>query len=322
VPVTPVFDAPVLVPAAILPPAAVTLVEPTPEQAIAAKTVLAVLTPVTQEEEHVRPVPPAAARAVSAGTPVRAPRKPRSRQPAWLAVFVLVPAMVAGFVGYLIVSGPDSAKKTPVAGAPPTTPAAATTPPTQQTDAPSAPTTASPPATGAQPGGPSVDSDKTDPKPLTISEIFPLTRIPLSNALFVQDYKSLNRRCEYAASGAMATALLKAKCQGVVRSTFITRNKKIGVTTGVVAMPTKSAAIRTSKAGDPARLEWFRAMPGRRTQALLDGGGHAASTTYGRYIIYAYVQYLDGTEAKPDDPALIQVAKAFIGYVNEPLKAR
>jgi hypothetical protein len=63
-------------------------------------------------------------------------------------------------------------------------------------------------------------------------------------------------------------------------------------------------------------------MPGKRTKALLNGGGHAASTTYGRYIIYAYVQYLDGTTATPDDPALTQVAKDFIGYLNEPLKAR
>jgi hypothetical protein len=167
-----------------------------------------------------------------------------------------------------------------------------------------------------------VDSDKTDPKPLTIREIFPVKQIPMANATFVQDYKSLNKRCDYAATGAMAAALLRANCQGVVRSTFVTRNKKIGVTTGVVAMPTKLAAIRTSKAGDPAHLEWFRVMPGKRTQALRNGGGHAASTTYGRYIIYAYVQYLDGTTAKPDDPALTQVAKDFIGYLNEPLKAR
>ncbi|MEO5874301.1 MAG: hypothetical protein ABIS86_12730 [Streptosporangiaceae bacterium] len=312
----PASHAPVLVPAAILPPQTLAVVEPTPAETIAAKTVLAILTPVPlheQQEIESTPVKAAPAKAIK---PPQPGTKPRSRQPLWLAVFVLVSAMVAGFVGFLVFAGSDDPAEKPKAAAPSQPAPAASVTPTAP--APSTP----PPVAGSLPGGPAIDDYRTDPKPLTIREIFPVKRVQLSNSLFLQDYKSLNKRCDYAASGAMAAALVRAKCQGVVRGTFVTRNKKVGVTAGVVAMPTKAAAIRTSKAGDPANLAWFKGMPGKRTQALVDGGGHAGSTTYGRYIIYAYVQYLDGTEAKPDDPALIQVAKDFIGYLNGPLKAR
>ena len=168
-----------------------------------------------------------------------------------------------------------------------------------------------------------MDSAKTDPKPLTMGEIFPSKRLRLDGRDFVQDRKSLNLRCDYAAGGAMARLLVKQKCQGLVRSTYITGNKKIGVTVGVVAMPTKMVALAGRKAGTPARRgEWFTPLPGKNSKAVTRPGGHAALDTYGRYVLYAYAQYLDGTKPAKRPEELAAAARSFLAYVGEPLTKR
>jgi hypothetical protein len=192
------------------------------------------------------------------------------------------------------------------------------------------------PETSTQPGGqsasqapspslgelaPSIDSEQTDPRPLSLSEVFPATKIMLGGRPYKQDKTSVNRQCALAARGPMAAALQSGGCRGVVRATFVD-GKKYAVTTGVAIMPTRSAAVAASKAGDPSRYEWFRGMRGKVAKDMDKAGGYASSTVRGRYIIYSYAQYADGAPPQATDPALKNLTRQFIAYAVRPIDVR
>jgi len=246
--------------------------------------------------------------------PLPPPQEPKKKRTALYVALALVPALAVAGAAYVVLGGSDSEKR------PPQSPMAAipSAPPSAEETPASAPAT--PPA---KPSPPNVDNAKTDPKPLSVREIFPSKRIRLDGREFVLDRKSLNLRCDYAANGAMARMLVKQKCQGLVRSTYVTGDGRIGVTVGVVAMPTKKIALAVQRSGTPARKgNWFTALPGKRSKAVTRTGGHTALNTYGRYILYAYAQYLDDTKPAKQPKPLSDTTAAFLAYVNEPLKKR
>lgn len=246
--------------------------------------------------------------------PLPPPQEPRKKRTALYVALALVPALAVAGAAYVVLGGSDAEKR------PPQSPMAAipSAPPSAEETPASAPET--PPA---KPSPPNVDNAKTDPKPLSVREIFPSKRIRLDGREFVLDRKSLNLRCDYAANGAMARMLVKQKCQGLVRSTYVTGDGRIGVTVGVVAMPTKKIALAIQRNGTPARKgNWFTALPGKRSKAVTRTGGHTALNTYGRYILYAYAQYLDDTKPAKQPKPLSDTTAAFLAYVNEPLKKR
>ena len=168
---------------------------------------------------------------------------------------------------------------------------------------------------------PSIDSELTDHRPLSLSELFPTTRIMLAGRPYRQDKTSVNHRCDLAARGAMASALKRGGCRAVVRATFVD-GTRYAVTTGVAAMPSRAAAVSASRAGDPSRYEWFRGMRGRIATNMDQAGGYASSTVRGRYIIYSYAQYADGTRPRPADPALKDLTRQFIEYAVRPIEER
>src|SRR5690606_35050194 len=104
--------------------------------------------------------------------------------------------------------------------------------------------------------------------------------------------------------------------------TFIDRSSSLAVTSGIAVMPTKEAALRVSRAGDPSRYEWFRGMGGKRAPDLDRAGGYAAATVRGRYVAYAYVQWADGRPARPGDAVIKQAVKRFLDYDLRPIVDR
>ncbi|GAB2815831.1 hypothetical protein GCM10022221_12150 [Actinocorallia aurea] len=250
--------------------------------------------------------PPAEAEAPTPSRSARHGARRRRRAPLYVAL-ALVPALAIAALAYAVLTddGP------PPAAAAPTVTATVTASAPQPTETP------------ASSGIPSVDTADTDPEPLTMGEVFPTRKVTLDGRDYALDRKSLNLRCDYAAAGAMAKSLIRNDCQMVVRSTFVSGNGKTGITVGVVAMPTKRVAITVQKGGSPARKgEWFTGLPGKRTKQLGASGGYAASTTYGRYILYVYVRHLEGRKPAKADLAFAKVATAFIGYVGAPLHER
>ena len=195
------------------------------------------------------------------------------------------------------------AKDGPVPSASPSTPGA----------------TASPSPSG---GASRIDSARTDPKPLALAEAFPSNRVDLGGRTYARDRSSVNHQCALTARGAMARALTRLRCGSVVRVTFLDKERSLAITSGVAVFPGKDAALKANDAGDPARYEWFRALPGPRTKDIDRAGGYAASTVRGRYIAYAYATYAGGKKPRPGDPTLKEVAEQFVAYALRPIDAR
>lgn len=194
--------------------------------------------------------------------------------------------------------------------------AAQSTPPPSPAASPSA----TPTASAAPPSR--IDHERTDREPLAFQDVFPTKTIRLGGRTYTRDRWSLNRDASYAARGSMLRALERERCRKIIRATFIDRSSSLAVTSGIAVMPTKEAALRVSRAGDPSRYEWFRGMGGKRAPDLDRAGGYAAATVRGRYVAYAYVQWADGRPARPGDPVIKQAAKRFLDYDLRPIVDR
>lgn len=167
-----------------------------------------------------------------------------------------------------------------------------------------------------------INDEKTDPKDLSFTEAFPETTVELGSRTFGRDRWSVNKDLSYAARGSMLKALQRESCRKVVRATFVNKIKTWAVTTGIAVMPNRAAALRVSRAGDPAKYEWFRGMSGQEAKDIDRAGGYAAVTVRGRYVIYAYVQDPSGKQIKPGDQLAKQIAQEFLGYDARPIEAR
>uniref|UniRef100_UPI0013F176E9 hypothetical protein n=1 Tax=Actinomadura roseirufa TaxID=2094049 RepID=UPI0013F176E9 len=176
--------------------------------------------------------------------------------------------------------------------------------------------------TAAAPKPVDIGDEKTDPKDLAFTEVFPQESVKLGGRTYVRDRWSINRKLSYAAGGTMLTALQRQGCRKIVRATYVDRGNSLTITAGVAVMPNKAASERIAESGDPVKYEWFRGMSAKHAPDVDRGGGFAGSTIRGRYVIYAYVQWANGKQAKPGDPMFKQVAQQFLDYTARPLEAR
>ncbi|MCQ0018500.1 hypothetical protein [Actinomadura madurae] len=181
-----------------------------------------------------------------------------------------------------------------------------------------------PPAPGGGGGAPAtrIDNEKTDPGDLAFHDVFPAETLRLGGRTFTRDRWSLNRDVAYAARGSMLATLKRERCRKIVRATYIDPRSKLAVTSGIAVMPTKAAALTVSKAGDPAKYEWFRGMAGKRSPDIDRAGGYAAATVRGRYVAYAYVQWANGRTAEPGDPTIKKIAQQFLDHDLRPIVQR
>ncbi|MGH3240721.1 MAG: hypothetical protein ACRDNL_10080, partial [Spirillospora sp.] len=179
---------------------------------------------------------------------------------------------------------------------------------------------AGPPAATAAPVD--ITNEKTDTQDLTFRDVFPDSVISLGRRTYSRERASLNREASYAARGAMLQALERERCRKIVRATYIDRERSLAVTSGIAVMPTREAALTISKAGNPAKYEWFRGLGGKHAPDLDRAGGYAAATVRGRYVAYAYVQWANGKKAQPGDPTIKQAAQQFLDYDLRPILAR
>ncbi|WP_412516161.1 hypothetical protein K8Z49_34445 [Actinomadura madurae] len=308
--------APVLVPDAILPPGFVppTGSGPFPStepDAGAAPTAEqpAVITPVYHAEGGVpndTPPPPGRPPRDTAG---QGGNKRRTLLIGGGAAIILAAAAALFLVGGTGASGEGGGKKQ--SGEPP---------PVSQSTPPATPS----PGAGGGGGAPAtrIDNEKTDPGDLAFHDVFPAEILRLGGRTFTRDRWSLNRDVAYAARGSMLATLKRERCRKIVRATYIDPRSKLAVTSGIAVMPTKAAALTVSKAGDPAKYEWFRGMAGKRSPDIDRAGGYAAATVRGRYVAYAYVQWANGRTAEPGDPTIKKIAQQFLDHDLRPIVQR
>ncbi|MBG6140111.1 hypothetical protein [Longispora fulva] len=245
------------------------------------------------------PYPQPAYEPVSAPPPVLDPPPPTRRRSSkgWLGALagVLAVLLLLGFgVGaFFLIEDEKPAAKEPAPSAPASAPAD-----------PSA--TASPVA-----GKKDINSQATDPLPLTEVELFPAATVSIDGRAYaIQKTQSLTD-CKLATTGDLGPAYTKGGCTQLVRATLFTPGKTFVATIGVLNFKDATAAASAKAdtktllgSGKGAIAGW---AVGNGTDVI------AASETYlswlpvGHYLAYCVVARADGKKPDPADPAVQQV---------------
>jgi hypothetical protein len=186
-------------------------------------------------------------------------------------------------------------------------PKAATAP----TTAPPAKPTATPTPTPTETGrGERLRSRATDPKPLTLNEIFKARSFKSGGRRYVMTARRAERKCSPPTHGTkFRKALAKGGCTQVLRATF--SNGKLVGTIGVINLRTQTAANSvqvTSRQKDAFIL----ALPGTgSTKKIGQGLSLTTAEVNGHYLIMSWVQYPNGKKiAKGDYSAVTAFVKA------------
>jgi hypothetical protein len=194
--------------------------------------------------------------------------------------------VLVGGAAFALTSGGGD-KATPAA-APASTPTSAKPTPTP---------TPSPTETGR---GLRLVSRTTDPKPLTLNEIFKASSFKAGGRRYVMTARRSERKCSPPTHGTnFRKALAKGGCTQVLRATF--SNGKLIGTIGVINLRTQAAATSvqvTSRQKDAFIL----ALPGSGTTKKI-GQGLSLTTAEvdGHYLIMSWVQYPNGKKIASRD---------------------
>ncbi|MFI7441002.1 hypothetical protein [Nonomuraea indica] len=249
---------------------------------------------------------------VPAGPSPEQPGKSKRALLATVGVLVLAGVATGGFFAYRSLSAP----------APRATTAATAT--TQPSASPSA-TEEPPSATPDVPAAAVIDSDRTDPEKMSLSEAFPRKKVEAAGADFTRIKTHNEATCHEAASGPFAEALRDGKCSRVLRATYVDAKRRYAVTSGIAVFPTKEAALRADRAKNLGRNVWFRPLPGPAGsggERLHIAGGYAAGVVWGRYIVFSYATYADGHTPGAKDKTLGKVSDAFRDEMSLVLERR
>src|SRR5579863_5837161 len=187
---------------------------------------------------------------------------------------------------------------------------------------------------GVSPGTshPTVSASASQPAPdnrktITASGIFPKAQVTVNGIRFTRVISVLNTKCSLAARGAFATALSSAKCQRVVRATFVDAPKQYAVTAGVAALPSNAAASKVDGAKLFGPDIWFTGLDGpAHSGASVIGKtvGVGYDVVYGRFIVYALATYATGRNPigqQAELQVLGALSRSFSMLAQQPLQS-
>jgi hypothetical protein len=184
-------------------------------------------------------------------------------------VFVLA---AAATLAYGVLRSP--AKPRPSAGA---------TPPPKVT-----PSTAASPTLG--PYG-HIGSRSSDPRPLTVAQLFPLS-FSLAGHAVTRTATATGKRCVAALDGAnIRSAVRKAHCDQVVRATYLARSQGLMGTIGVLSLSTAGGAVRAIRSADAG--DFIGQLTAKRgpTRKIGDGTGIEVAAAKGHYLILIWAEF-------------------------------
>ena len=210
---------------------------------------------------------------------------------------VVAGVVVVGGGTALALSGGGDDKKPKAAAAPTTAPPAS----------PSVTPTPSPTETGR---GQRLQSRATDPKPLTLNEVFKARSFKASGRRYVMTARRAERKCSPPTHGtSFRKSLTKGGCTQVLRATF--DNGKLVGTIGVINLRTQTAA-NSVQVASRQKDAFILALPGTGNSKKI-GQGLSLTTAEvdGHYLIMSWVQYPTGKKiAKSDYNAVTAFVKA------------
>jgi hypothetical protein len=199
------------------------------------------------------------------------------RRTALMTGLLLVPVLVvlAVVAGYVYLSGKHS--PAPTHSAAPSDPSAAPTP-----------SSSASPTLGTWKH---IESRSQDPVPLTVGQLFParFAREGTSGTLVVS--KS-GAQCSREVFGSkLAAAIRKAKCTQVLRASYLSTDRKIMATVGVLNLVDVTAAEKAGKAA--GATEFIKQLPSRHgpTRNLAKGTGIEVAEVKGHYLILIWTEF-------------------------------
>jgi hypothetical protein len=212
----------------------------------------------------------------------------RSKLPLIIGAIVGAIVLIAGGFMVFSVLGGDSGKKT--AGG---TPSGGTNP--QGNGAPTAPASspAAKPTAATGPLGAKLKNRATDPRPLTLAEVFKHRRF----GKYVMTAKRQDGNCAKVVHGTRFSAALKSGgCTQMLRATFSTTDGKLIGSIGVANLRTDTAAKKVQAAG-AGKDAWLLPLPGTgSTKKIGKGSALGTAEARGHYVLLSWVQRPDGKE--------------------------
>lgn len=172
----------------------------------------------------------------------------------------------------------------------------------------------------------SINSRLIDPKPLSISEIFPGNEIKL--AAGAEPYRismtHIDTDCDIATTGALGQILTRRGCTQVVRAGMTAPYGGYEVTAGIFNLADESGTAQVggqltglvhSGAGTFAAMA-AGALPGSDPQA--EPRSRVAWQERGHYLVFCVISRPDGSPVGPDDPYAQRITTDLLGtYLSE-----
>jgi hypothetical protein len=136
-----------------------------------------------------------------------------------------------------------------------------------------------------------IESRSQDPVPLAVSQVFPakFARDGASGTLAVS--KS-GTRCSRAVFGSkLAAAIRKAKCTQVLRASYLSTDRKIMATVGVLNLADVTGAEKAGKAA--GATQFIKQLPSRHgpTRNIAKGTGIVVAEVKGHYLILIWTEF-------------------------------
>jgi len=136
-----------------------------------------------------------------------------------------------------------------------------------------------------------ITSQSVDTKPLSLHELYP-ARFSAGGSAGVKTVQKVNTKCTNAVIGSsLRSAVRKGGCTQVMRASYLSTNKKIMATIGVLNLADVAAAEKAGKTVGASRF--IRQLPGSHgpTRNLTKGTGLVEAEVKGHYLILIWTEF-------------------------------
>ncbi len=170
-----------------------------------------------------------------------------------------------------------------------------------------------------------IQTRRTDPQPVTLAELFP-ARFTSNGSAYSRTADRAGKHCAAAVLGRrLQSAVRAAGCSQVLRASYLSRNRKLMGTIGVLNLRTAHNASRAGQA--TGRSEFIAQLRGKKgpTRNLTKGTGIEEAEFKGHYLILIWAEFasLHAPKTTARKNELEQFCtRLFRGTANVSLSAR
>ncbi|HEY7483846.1 MAG TPA: hypothetical protein VH912_05230 [Streptosporangiaceae bacterium] len=156
------------------------------------------------------------------------------------------------------------------------------------------PSAASPLPTGAL--GAMLKGRTTDPRPLTLSEVFRRKTFTVSGVRYVMTKWHATRACTKTVHSAkLVSAMRTGGCNQVLRASFARADGKLAGTIGIANLRSARGATATAKLANATKDAYLQPLPGSgATKTLGKGIAFASAEARGHYVLLSWIQAPNG----------------------------